>query len=223
MPSASAHPQNTDSTGGNAPLPITGEAVSAFHARGTRGFFEGGLAVEPPEAAPLWTAVAGNHRNNVQLWAEEDLARRMHVQDAEIAANKRAIDRFNQARNDAIERMDEILEAVIADGGAVPPRLNSETPGSMIDRLSIASLKIYHMAAQVERRDADPTHREMCAVKLARLNLQRADLAHCLDDLLLACREGRARFRTYRQFKMYNDPALNMELVREAQRATAPR
>jgi hypothetical protein len=53
--------------------------------------------------------VQANHRNNSLLWAEEDLARRTTVADAEIAANKRAIDRYNQARNDATERVDELL------------------------------------------------------------------------------------------------------------------
>ena len=197
-------------------FPLDGETVCAFQAEGTRAFFASGHLAEPPAATPLWIAVADNHRNNVHLWAEEDLARRTHVPDAAIAANKRAIDRYNQARNDAVERMDDFLEAVMAGGAGEVCRLNSETPGSMIDRLSIASLKIYHMTVQVERRDADAAHREACTLKLARLRLQRADLSHCLDDLLAACREGRARFRTYRQFKMYNDPALNMELVREA-------
>ena len=50
-----------------------------------------------------------NHRYNSLLWAEEDLARRTTVADAEIAANKRAIDGYNQARNDATERVDELL------------------------------------------------------------------------------------------------------------------
>ena len=60
----------------------------------------------------LW--VQTNHRNNCLLWAEEDLARRTTVADAAIAANKRAIDGYNQARNDATERVDELL--LVADG-----------------------------------------------------------------------------------------------------------
>ena len=49
-------------------------------------------------------AIQANHRFNSQLWAEEDLARRTTVEAREIAANKRAIDGFNQARNDATEQ-----------------------------------------------------------------------------------------------------------------------
>ena len=57
----------------------------------------------------VWQAVEDNHRFNCLLWDEEDLARRRNVADSEIAANKRAIDGYNQKRNDAIERIDELL------------------------------------------------------------------------------------------------------------------
>ena len=43
----------------------------------------------------------------------------------------------------------------------------------------------------------------------ARLGVQRQDLAHCLDTLLAEAAAGRAYWRVYRQFKMYNDAALN--------------
>jgi len=49
-------------------------------------------------------------------------------------------------------------------------------------------------------------------MKLARLNEQRADLAACLDALLVQCARGETTFKVYRQFKMYNDPALNPAL-----------
>ena len=68
------------------------------------------------DAAPprigLWQAIEDNHRYNCLLWDEEDLARRRNVPDAEIAGNKRAIDGYNQKRNDAIERIDEQLAAI---------------------------------------------------------------------------------------------------------------
>ena len=69
------------------------------HAAGARGVRAAGAAIED------------NHRHNRLLWDEEDLARRRNVPDSEIAANKRAIDGYNQKRNDAIERIDEQLLA----------------------------------------------------------------------------------------------------------------
>ncbi|MFN9279572.1 MAG: DUF4254 domain-containing protein [Betaproteobacteria bacterium] len=178
----------------------------------------------------LWHWIRTNHRFNTLLWREEDLARRTRVADAEIAANKRAIDRFNQARNDATERMDEILLVALGlvdrafvgtdtpvSTAAPGARLNSETAGSMVDRLSIMALKIHAMRAQTQRTDADAdaAHLASSARKLAQLQQQRADLMGCLDALMADASAGRAYFKVYRQFKMYNDARFNPILVAE--------
>jgi hypothetical protein len=189
-------------------------------------------APPPPDPDPVWAWVQTNHRNNCRLWAEEDLARRTRVGDAEIAANKRAIDGFNQARNDATERVDECLlialglvDAVSArtdsprSTAAPTARLNSETAGSMVDRLSILALKVAAMRAQTERQDVDADHRGASAVKLDRLLAQRSDLGDCLDALIADALAGRAYFKVYRQFKMYNDPRFNPALVAEQRAA----
>ena len=184
----------------------------AFHDRchGIAGWAKGG-AKEFPDG--LWNAVEDNHRHNCLLWDEEDLARRRNVADAEIAANKRAIDGYNQKRNDAIERIDEQLSVLLSI--AENAKLNSETPGAMTDRLSILSLKIHHMRLQTLRADVDRAHVENCVAKLNRLNEQRTDLAACLEQLLAGCASGASRFKVYRQFKMYNDPALNPAIYNE--------
>jgi hypothetical protein len=161
----------------------------------------------------FWQALEENHRANCLLWDEEDLARRRDVPDAEIAANKRAIDRYNQVRNDAIERMDEHLLAMLAGvARRTEARLHSETAGAMADRLSILALKIHHMRLQAVRADVDQAHRAECTAKLARLAEQREDLAGCFDRLLADAARGEAWFKVYRQFKMYNDPRLNPAL-----------
>jgi hypothetical protein len=193
----------------------------------------GGGATTPAErhgeGSTLWQWIEENHRCNSLLWEEEDLARRTQVSDAEIALNKRNIDRFNQARNDATERVDEILlvalglvsEASAAGDAPVSTpaagaRLNSETAGSMIDRLSILSLKVHAMRLQTARTDVDAAHRQASQARLERLQAQRDDLANCFDELLAASRDGRAYFKVYRQFKMYNDARFNPALVAEA-------
>jgi hypothetical protein len=191
---------------------VAADAVRAFH---DRAVAQGDSAeTSAPESADdAWRWIAANHRCNRLLWAEEDLARRTDVPDADIAMNKRAIDRFNQQRNDAVERIDEALlartAAVPVQGGAWH---NSETAGAMIDRLSILALKVHAMGNEARRADATDDHRSACAGKLARLALQRDDLARCLDTLLARAAEGRAFWRVYRQFKMYNDPELNPQL-----------
>ena len=59
------------------------------------------------------------HRFNFLLWHEEDIARSPAVTDGRIAQVKRAIDRYNQARNDAIEKVDDHLIAELAARGVV--------------------------------------------------------------------------------------------------------
>ena len=127
-----------------------------------------------------------------------------------IAANKRAIDRFNQKRNDAIEKMDEALLARLASVPIMPDAWhNSESAGAMIDRLSILSLKRFHMDAQTRRSDVSAEHVSVCREKLRQIEVQRSDLASCFDRLLSLASEGRAFWRVYRQFKMYNSPETN--------------
>jgi hypothetical protein len=186
------------------------------------------------EDSEVWTWIQTNHLFNSRLWAEEDLARRTRVSDSEIAANKRAIDGFNQARNDATERVDECL--LIALGlvdaasarsdsplstAAAGARLNSETAGSMVDRMSIMALKIGAMRAQTLRSEVDDAHRAASHGKLDRLELQRLDLGRCFDDLIADSLAGRACFKVYRQFKMYNDARFNPALVAEQHAAAA--
>lgn len=195
-----------------------------------RAFHDAAVAAGPSADTPMpdtggtramaardgaWRSIAANHRCNHLLWNEEDQARRTDVPDSAIAASKRAIDGYNQLRNDAVERIDETLLMRLA---GVSPRAdawhNSETAGSMIDRLSILALKIHHMRMQTLRTDAAPAHVASCTERLHRLERQRDDLARCLDTLLGRAAEGAAFWRVYRQFKMYNDPELNPWLSR---------
>lgn len=167
----------------------------------------------PQFSAGPWKYIEFNHRYNCLLWDEEDLARRKNVPDSEIATNKRAIDGYNQKRNDAIENIDDLLLQRTAQ--ITPAKgawLSSETAGSMIDRLSIASLKIFHMGLQIKREDVGSAHIEACKKKLSQLAAQRSDLQKCLHDLLSAIENGQAYYKIYRQFKMYNDATLNPHL-----------
>jgi hypothetical protein len=188
---------------------VASSAIRAFHDERVAA---PGWTARPPrytdEGAWMW--IEADHRFNTQLWEEEDKARRRDVDDAAIAANKRAIDGFNQQRNDAIERIDEALLSRLKQVTPAPDAAqNSETGGAMIDRLSILALKVFHMDEQARRTDASPDHLAKCAERLERLQLQRDDLARCLDVLLERAAAGKAYWRVYRQFKMYNDPSLN--------------
>jgi hypothetical protein len=161
--------------------------------------------------------VCQQHAFNYQLWHEEDIARSPNVGDERIAQVKRAIDRYNQQRNDAIEQLDAALLRLLADQKISPQpgaRQNTETPGSTIDRLSILALRRYHMQEQAERPDATEEHRAKARERLKILAEQHADLSNSLRELLDDIFAGRKRLKVYFQFKMYNDPSMNPYLYK---------
>lgn len=160
----------------------------------------------------FYRLVEENHAFNYQLWHAEDRARREDMGFEFVYHAKREIDHCNQQRNNRMEAIDEWLYKTLEPAAATDCPVNSESPGMMIDRLSIISLKAYHMALQVERQDVDDSHRQTCAAKLATIHQQLAQLARCLDDFLTSVQKKTRTFRVYHQFKMYNDPTLNPEL-----------
>jgi hypothetical protein len=87
--------------------------------------------------------------------------------------------------------------------------LHSESPGLILDRVSILSLKLFHTREEIDRPGAPEGHRDRNLVRLGILVEQREDLAHSLDRLWQQVLNGQRRFKLYRQLKMYNDPALN--------------
>ncbi len=162
--------------------------------------------------ADLLHVVCEQHRFNFLLWHEEDIARSPAVGDERIAAVKRAIDGYNQQRNDAIERIDDYLVRELSARGVVPfsaAKQNTETPGQAIDRLSILALRLFHMHEQLQRPEAGAEHITRVRGKLEILYTQHDDLSRALQELLDDIFSGRKRLALYRQFKMYNDPTLN--------------
>jgi Protein of unknown function (DUF4254) len=159
----------------------------------------------------LLKLVQENHLRNFQLWHEEDIARRDDLGSERIHQAKRAIDRYNQERNNFIEEMDKLLVSLLQPVETGCPK-NSETPGMIIDRLSIMALKEFHMREEAMRGDASDAHRAACGEKLARIIRQRTDLTQSLGELAADVVAKTRTFAVYYQFKMYNDPALNPQL-----------
>jgi hypothetical protein len=82
----------------------------------------------------------------------------------------------------------------------------AETVGSLVDKISIIELKIYHMREQAARDDVTADFRERCEARLGVMREQRDDLAEELTRLASDIAAGRVVPKVYRQFKMYNDP-----------------
>ncbi len=129
--------------------------------------------------------------HNYQIWHHEDRARMSDV--VVIATAKNNIDPHNQQRNNEIESIDEYYIAYQANCGVY----NSETLGSILDRIIITELKILHMC---------DLNLEM---KAATLTKQQSLLINCGALLLSEILRGDRQIYNFKQHKMYNNPTTN--------------
>lgn len=129
------------------------------------------------------------HAMNFALWHHEDAVRRPTADDHEVARRKRSIDDVNARRNAAIEDIDDTLFDRLDQIQNRTAPLHTETPGMIVDRLSVLTLRIAH------------TDRLAAASRLAVLDEQYRDLAAGLDWFLARMLAGELRFKRYQQFK----------------------
>jgi len=143
-------------------------------------------------------------------WHLEDIIREPGINPVIALQIKRKIDKSNQERTDMVEIIDSHFLQQYSQVQVQPGAgFNTESPAWAIDRLSILALKIYHMQAEAERKDATPEHRDACSEKLVILLQQQEDLSSAIDELLDEIEQGKKYMKVYRQMKMYNDPSLN--------------
>lgn len=166
--------------------------------------------VNPYEAGSLDALLYHKNWIDTVQWHLEDIIRNPEIDPVEALAIKRRIDKSNQDRTDMVEYVDSYMldkykDVVVAENA----RLNTETPAWAIDRLSILALKIYHMGVEAQRTDVDDEHRAACQKKLDVLLQQQVDLSGAIEELIEDIEAGRKYMKTYKQMKMYNDPALN--------------
>ena len=152
------------------------------------------------------------HKNWIDTvqWHLEDLIRDPEIDPIEALKLKRTIDSSNQKRTDLVEYIDSFfLDTYKSISTKKEATLNSETPAWAIDRLSILSLKIFHMNEEANRTGANQNHLEECARKLNILKEQKLDLCTSIDELISDIESGNKYMKTYKQMKMYNDENLN--------------
>ena len=152
------------------------------------------------------------HKNWIDTvqWHLEDIIRDPQIDPVAALAIKRRIDKSHQDRTE----MEEYIESYLLDKYKdVEPRpdarLNTETPARAIDRLSILALKIYHMACEAGRTDVGDAPRAAGRKMLGGGRARQVDLSVAIEELIGDIEAGRKYMKTYKQMKMYNDPALN--------------
>ncbi len=143
-------------------------------------------------------------------WHLEDIIRDPYISPEEAVKIKRKIDSSNQHRTDLVELIDDYLydkfKSIETKANA---RINTESPGWAIDRLSILNLKLYHWREEALRKDASEEHLKKAQDKLHVLITQYNFLSSAIDWLLKDMEKGEVVAQPFKQMKMYNDPETN--------------
>lgn len=189
-------------------LPVLWSVVDRWHeVEESVDSWESALATLKPGHTG-WTGIAELLQLiNTFQWHEEDRSRAHGAGDEVLAEVKRSIDASNARRVKTIEGLDaEILGALgehdlPVDGAP----LNSESPASIVDRISVLALKLYHVREELSMAGGTQDEAVLHA-RLENLNEQIEDLAGCLDALFRDIADGRRSIKLYRQVKVYKDP-----------------
>ncbi|WP_329131308.1 DUF4254 domain-containing protein [Streptomyces sp. NBC_01476] len=135
------------------------------------------------------------HTVNGLLWDTEDRVRSALLSAAQVTDCKREIDQLNAERNALAERADEVLGS-LADAGRADAPLHTETLASVVDRLSVLTLRIWH-SERAAARDS------LARRRVPALHGQREELCAALDALVSDVVAGRRRLPLPARFKLY--------------------
>jgi hypothetical protein len=152
--------------------------------------------------------ICQQHQRNFLLWHQEDLAREPQAGDQTLAEVTRTIQRLEHDRTELIEKIDTGLLNQLEAWGARPrpgARINTETPGSVIDRLSMLSLRSHALEEQLGREDLSQGERDEIRATCEMLQEQLRDLSTALIELLDDIVAGRKRLKVYRLSKVHRD------------------
>jgi len=98
----------------------------------------------------------------------------------------------------------------------------AETVGSLVDKISIMNLKLWHLEDEARRTDVDDSHIAAVKRKIDVANLQRNDLIEELDALLADFLSGEKAPKIYKQLKMYGKPGTTPDEIERAIVDTEP-
>jgi hypothetical protein len=154
-----------------------------------------------------WTTLIGDLvESNLRQWDLEDTTRAPGASDSDVASAKREIDRLNSGRHRLVQEIDAAIDSIL-DQPAMAP-LATESPGMVLDRLSVLVIRRFRTAAAVGR---DLTF----ADRVLALESQLGALTAALDTYIDELRAGRRRFIRYQSLKLYGPSESVADSVKE--------
>lgn len=164
-----------------------------------------GTSKAPESGDRISRLVRLNLEANRKMWDLEDSARMVELGPEHVAKAKQLIDESNQVRNDLVREIDaEISNEVRLKQPNPREQLYSETPGMIIDRLSILYIKlsvIRDLLTLIKERDLKKEYEEK--EKIISGQIER--LGNFLDSFFHKLKDHEASFDVQRPVKVYND------------------
>lgn len=159
------------------------------------GFSRAAVSLPEKDLHRLDAAITRLHSVNAHLWNTEDRVRATSLPADRVADFKREIDQLNAERNALAERADEVLGPLAGAARADAP-LHTETLASVLDRLSVLTLRIWHSERASDRDD-------LAKRRVPALHRQRDELFTALDSLTADVLAGTRRLPLPARYKLY--------------------
>lgn len=142
---------------------------------------------------------------NKKLWELEDIARMKELGVENISSTKSEIDKNNQLRNDVIQKIDMFIETLLNNTDLHNmDKYFSETPGMIIDRLSIMFIRKSEINKIVDLI-IDRGLKSEYFVKESIVDDQIKQLGSFLDIYFKKVKNKNAYFEIQKAVKIYND------------------
>lgn len=141
---------------------------------------------------------------NKTLWDLEDSARLSELGDGHVANVKKNIDIYNQQRNDLIREIDTVLHKLLNVSQEAKESFYSESPGMIIDRLSIIFIKlsvVQKIIAVIEEDDLRLEYLEKERVLAGQIE----SIGNFLDLYTERLLKKEVFFEIQQSVKIYND------------------
>lgn len=160
------------------------------------GFSRAAASLMEKDLRRLDDALTRLHAVNTRLWKTEDQVRATGLPAVRVADCKREIDQLNAERNALAERADEVLGALAGAAAHAEAPLHTETLASVLDRLSVLTLRIWHSERSSDRDD-------LARRRVPALHRQRDELCMALDSLTADVMTGARRLPIPARYKLY--------------------